>query len=101
MTEVVEEGLTCILHFTNSTGVSTKLVKAPDIAPVSHNADNGSGFSLEYKADLKSPSRATLSQKNRDEVSRAAPKRGAEIPRYKERGPSERMACVKASRGPV
>lgn len=101
MIEAVEEGLTCILHFTNSTGVNTKLVAAPDIAPVSHNADSGSGFSLEYNADLKSPSRATLSQKNKDEVSSAAPTRGAEMPRYKDRGPSERMACAKASRGPV
>ena len=34
---------TWILHFTSSTGVSTRLVNAPEMAPVSHSAESGSG----------------------------------------------------------
>ena len=36
---------TWILHFTSSTGVRTKLVKAPEMAPVSQRAERGSGVS--------------------------------------------------------
>lgn len=36
---------TWILHFTSSTGVSTMLVNAPEMAPVSQSADNGRGVS--------------------------------------------------------
>jgi hypothetical protein len=36
---------TWILHFTNSTGVRTRDVNAPDIAPVSQSAESGSGLS--------------------------------------------------------
>lgn len=36
---------TWILHFTSSTGVRTREVNAPEIAPVSQSADRGSGLS--------------------------------------------------------
>jgi hypothetical protein len=35
---------TWILHFTSSTGVKTRLVKAPEIAPVSQRAERGRGW---------------------------------------------------------
>lgn len=35
---------TCILHFTNSMGVRTREVNAPDTAPVKYNAERGSGL---------------------------------------------------------
>jgi hypothetical protein len=82
-------------------GVNTRLVNAPEIAPVNQSAERGSGWSREYKADLKSTSRPTRSQKNSEEVSSAAPIRGADMPRYRDRGPSFRMAWAKASSGPV
>jgi hypothetical protein len=37
------EAGTWILHFTSSTGVRTKLVNAPEMAPVSQRAERGSG----------------------------------------------------------
>lgn len=36
---------TWILHLTSSTGVRTRLVNAPEMAPVSQSAERGSGFS--------------------------------------------------------
>jgi len=38
------EAGTWILHFTSSTGVRTRLVKAPEMAPVSQRAERGSGW---------------------------------------------------------
>ena len=72
---------TWILHFTSSTGVRTRLVNAPDMAPVSQSAESGSGFSRWYRPAVKNASRATRSQKKREDVSRAAPTRGADMPR--------------------
>ena len=72
---------TWILHLTSSTGVRTRLVKAPAIAPVSQNAESGRGFSRSYRPAAKRDSRPTRSQKNKDEFSRAAPNRGALMPR--------------------
>ena len=92
---------TWILHFTSSTGVRTREVNAPEIAPVSHNAERGSGVSRWYMPDLKNDSRATRSQKKSELVSRAAPTRGALIPRYSPMNPSVRNDCLKQSTGPV
>ena len=56
-------------------------MNAPDMAPVSQSAERGSGFSRWYKPAVKNASRATRSQKKREDVSRAAPTRGADMPR--------------------
>ena len=92
---------TWILHFTSSTGVKSKLVNAPLNAPVRNSADSGRGLSRSYSPALKNVSRPTRSQKKREDVSRAAPTRGALIPRYRLRNPSERIDCLKQSKGPV
>jgi len=98
---VDEECGTWILHLTSSTGVRTRDVKAPDMAPVSHSAESGSGFSRWYIPDRKNVSRATRSQKKSELVSRAAPTRGALIPRYSPINPSVRNDCLKQSTGPA
>ena len=41
------------------------------------------------------------SQKNKEDVSSAAPTRGALTPRYRPRNPSERRDCLKQSNGPA
>lgn len=56
-------------------------MNAPEMAPVSHNADSGRRFSLLYNPAEKRASLPTRSQKKRELVSRAAPTRGALIPR--------------------
>lgn len=43
----VEVTGTWILHFTSSTGVRTREVNAPEMAPVSQRAERGRGFSRE------------------------------------------------------
>ena len=77
-----------ILHLTNSIGVSTKDVKAPEKAPVAQSWGSERPFSRDERPLLKSISRPRLSKRKRLLVSAAAPTSGALMPRYKPRKPS-------------
>jgi len=90
-----------ILHLTSSMGVRTKEVKTPDIAPVNHSDGSDSSLSREAIWARYRSSRPTFSNRKRLLVSAAAPNKGALIPLYSPRKPSDFIDCRKQSKGPV
>jgi hypothetical protein len=68
---------------------------------VAYSAGRESSSSRAARPVMYNPSRPIFSNKNKLLVSAAAPKRGALMPRYRPRKPSERSDCLKQSAGPL